>query len=130
MLDSLTATDVGRLVPPVEEDGAGSQMSEWELRERREREEEQEAEVEELGAAARAPGKNYRYSYPRPPSWHRQARSRGTGCAFLCFFPFVKFLGRVYSFLGQAWAEGKEKLATSRHCADCGQENRAKCTPP
>ena len=53
MLDFLTATDVGKLVPPVEEDGAGSQTSEWELREGREREEEQEAEAEaeELGAA-------------------------------------------------------------------------------
>ena len=51
MLDFLAATDVGRLVPPVEEDGTGSQTSEWELRERREREEEQEVEVEELGAA-------------------------------------------------------------------------------
>jgi len=36
---------------------------------------------------ARALGRNYRCSCPRPPSWHRQARSRGTGCAFLCFFP-------------------------------------------
>ena len=51
MLDFLTATDVGRRVPPVDEDGAGSQTSEWELRELREREEEQEAEAEELGAA-------------------------------------------------------------------------------
>ena len=49
VLDFLTATDVGRLVPPVDEDGAGSQPSEWELRERQEREEEQEAK--ELGAA-------------------------------------------------------------------------------
>jgi len=51
VLDFLTATDVGRLVPPVEEDDTGSQTSEWELRERREREEEHEAEAEELGAA-------------------------------------------------------------------------------
>ena len=51
VLDFLTATDVGRLVPPVGEDGAGSQTSEWELRERREWEEEQEAGTEELGAA-------------------------------------------------------------------------------
>ena len=51
VLDFLTAMDVGRLVPPVEEDGAGSKTSEWELRERREPEEEQEAETEELGAA-------------------------------------------------------------------------------
>jgi len=37
-------------VPPLEEGDAGSQASEWALRERREREEEQEAEVEELDA--------------------------------------------------------------------------------
>ena len=43
MLYFLTATDVGKLIPPVEGDGTGSQTSEWELRERREREEEQEA---------------------------------------------------------------------------------------
>ena len=51
VLDFLTAADVGRLVLPAEEDGAGSQTSEWELRERKEREEEQEAEAEEQGAA-------------------------------------------------------------------------------
>jgi len=52
VLDFLTSTDVGRLVPPLEEEkDAGSQVSEWELRVRREREEEREAEAEELGAA-------------------------------------------------------------------------------
>ena len=49
VLDFLSATDVGRLVP-TEED-AGSEVSEWERRERREREEERRAEAEELGAA-------------------------------------------------------------------------------
>ena len=48
-LDFLTSTDVGRRVP-AEED-AGSEASEWELRERRERGEEREAEAGELGAA-------------------------------------------------------------------------------
>ena len=38
-------------MPPLEESDAGSEVSEWELRERREREEEPEAEVEGLGAA-------------------------------------------------------------------------------
>jgi hypothetical protein len=52
VLDFLSTTDVGRLVPaPVEED-AQSEASEWELRERREREEERRAEAEELGAEA------------------------------------------------------------------------------
>ena len=53
MLDFLFSTDVGRLVPPLEEGGdAGSEVSEWELRERWEWEEERQAEAEELGAAA------------------------------------------------------------------------------
>ena len=51
VLDFLCSTDVGRLVPPLDEGDAGSEVSEWELRERREREEEREAEAEELGAA-------------------------------------------------------------------------------
>jgi len=41
VLDFLSSTDVGRLVPPLKaEDDAGSEVSEWELRERRERDEE------------------------------------------------------------------------------------------
>ena len=56
VLDFLSSTDVGRLVPPLEEEGdAGSEVSEWELRERREREEEREAEAEELGAGREEP---------------------------------------------------------------------------
>ena len=51
MLDFLSSTDVGRLVPPLEESDAGSEVSEWELRERQEREEERVAETAELGAA-------------------------------------------------------------------------------
>ena len=47
VLDFLSSTDVGRLVPPLEEEGnAGSEVSEGELRERQEREEEREAEAE------------------------------------------------------------------------------------
>ena len=49
MLDFLTSTDVGKIVPAVEED-AGSEASEWELRERAELEEERRAEGEALGA--------------------------------------------------------------------------------
>ena len=51
VLDFLSSTGVGRLVPPLEEGDARSEASEWELRECREREEEREAEAEELGAA-------------------------------------------------------------------------------
>ena len=50
VLDLLSSTDVGMLVPPLDERDAGSEASEWELRERREREEEREAEAVELGA--------------------------------------------------------------------------------
>jgi hypothetical protein len=50
VLDFLSTTDVGRLVPaPVEED-TQSEASEWELQERSEREEERRQEAEELGA--------------------------------------------------------------------------------
>jgi len=44
----LTATDVGRRV--LAEEDAGSEASEWELRERREQEEGREAEAVALGA--------------------------------------------------------------------------------
>jgi len=51
VLDFLTSTDVGRIVPAVEEEAdAGSEVSEWELRERQEREEERRVEAEALGA--------------------------------------------------------------------------------
>jgi ribosomal protein L19E len=45
VLEFLTSTDVGRVVPAVEVDAdARSDVSEWELRERQEREEERRAE--------------------------------------------------------------------------------------
>jgi len=48
-LEFFASTDVGRLVPPVdEEDNAGSEVSEWELREQQERPETTGA-VEEEG---------------------------------------------------------------------------------
>ena len=50
VLDFLSTTDVGRLVPAG--DDAGSEVSEWE---RREREEEWRVEAEELGAGEEPP---------------------------------------------------------------------------
>ena len=51
VLDFLSSTDVGRLVSPLKkDDDAGSEVTEWELRERRERQEEREGEAEALGA--------------------------------------------------------------------------------
>jgi len=54
VLDFLTTTEVGKTVPVVEED-AGSEASEWELRERTEREEERRAEAEVLGTGEEPP---------------------------------------------------------------------------
>ena len=46
-----STTDGGRIVPAEEEEaGAGSEVSEWELRERHEREDERMAEAEALRA--------------------------------------------------------------------------------
>ena len=76
----------GALVPPVdEEDDAGSEVSERELRERGERQEEREGEAEALGTVDwRGTGKKSRCSFPPLHSWHRQARSRGRIVLFFC----------------------------------------------
>jgi len=69
VLDFLSSTDVGRLVPPLEESDAASEVSEWELRERRERrerEEERDAEVEELGAEGRGGDEELPLFLPTP----------------------------------------------------------------
>jgi hypothetical protein len=42
--------------------------------------------------------------------------------SFVFFFFLCHFLGALSIFLGQAWAEGKGKLATSRQRADSGRE--------
>jgi len=49
VLDFLSSTDVGRIVPAVEVDDAESEALEWELRECQELEEERRAEAEVLG---------------------------------------------------------------------------------
>jgi len=70
VLDFLTSTDVGRLVPPLKEEGdAGSEVSQGELRERREQEEELEVEAEELGAAGEklGAGEELPLFLPTPP---------------------------------------------------------------
>jgi len=91
---------------PLEGGGdAGSEVSEWELRERRERLEARGEEAETPGAVEEE-GEELPLFLPTPHSWHLKARSRGR-MAFFFVLPFVNFLGRIYSFLGQAWAEGK-----------------------
>ena len=114
MLDFLLTTDVGRRVPGVEEEDAVSAVSELEVREWLE---EQGAGAEEQDAGGELP------LFLRTPDFMTAAgESRRTGCASPLFLPFVIFLGCGYSLSGQAWAEGKGMLATSRHCADCGEE--------
>jgi len=55
VLDFLSTTEVGRLVPPPAEEDAQNEVPEWELRERREREEERRAEAERLGTGVEEP---------------------------------------------------------------------------
>jgi len=83
VLDFLSSTDVGRLVPSPGEGGdAESEASEWERRERREREEEREAV-----AVERVAGEELPLFLPCPRSWHPQMRSRGR--AALSLVPFL-----------------------------------------
>jgi len=60
---------VGKLVPPEDEGkgDAGSEVSEWELRERREREDERRVEAEELGAGEEWGGGEQPLFLPTPP---------------------------------------------------------------
>jgi ribonuclease HI len=68
ILDFLSSTDVGKIVPAVEVDDTGSEVSEWELRERKEREEEMEVEAVALGAEDEGDiGEEYRLFLPTPP---------------------------------------------------------------
>jgi len=92
VLDFLSTTDVGRLVPAKED--VGSEVSEWELRERRERKEERRVEAEELGAGVELP------LFLHTPSFMASAdEEQGTGClsfgSFLC-----DLLGAHLFFLG------------------------------
>jgi len=92
VLDLLSTTDVGRLAPPLAE-GDDARSGKRNGRERR-----------RSWVLRRnwGPGRNCRCFYPHPPSWHRRTRSRGalSFVSLLC-----NFLGRNFSFLGQAWAE-------------------------
>ena len=67
-MDFLSSTDVGKIVPAVEVDDTGSEVSEWELRERKEREEEMEVEAVALGAEDEGDiGEEYQLLLPTPP---------------------------------------------------------------
>jgi len=69
-----------------------------------------------------------RCSYPPNPSWHRRRRSRGRAggflLSFLCLFPWCAITFR------EGRAEGTRGACNEPPRADCGRENRVKCTPP
>jgi len=120
VLDYLSSTDVGRRVPAEAEDDAVGAVSELEVREW----------LEEQGAGAEEAGDGGTRCYsPRPTSWCWQEWRRGT-LSFLSFVFrssfFSNSLGALHIFWGQAWAEGKGVLTTSRQCADSGQETDCK----
>jgi len=55
---------------------------------------------------------------PRPPSWHPRMRSSGRA-ALPSVLTFVLSLVRIYSFLGQSWAESKgegQRTGTGQKC--------------
>ena len=85
VLDFLTSTDVGRLVPPLEENGAGSQASEWELRERRERGEKNRRKRQRRWALWGRAGRNSHCSFP--PPIHGIGRRVGDGSRVSLFSP-------------------------------------------
>jgi len=93
-------------VPPAEEEAdAGSEVSEWGFRERREREEERRVEAEALGTG------------------EEQGPGGVSFCLFLCLFPWCEITFR------EGRAEGTRGACNEPPSADCGRENRAKCTP-
>jgi len=55
LLDFLSSTDIGKIVPVEEGNNVESEASEWELRERVEQEEERRVEAETLGMEVEEP---------------------------------------------------------------------------
>jgi hypothetical protein len=121
-LDFLSSTDMGRIVPPLEESDAGSAAFEWELRERWEREEERRAEAGVLGAEDE-PGVEKPPFLPTLSFMASAGEEQRAGRLFLVFFPFVTF-----SRDSPGWrAKGGLQRAAS-----CGLRTGTglKCTPP
>ena len=108
VLDILSTTDVGRLV--LAEKDAGSEVSEWERRERRELEEE------------RRGGRRRRSWVPRGGTAvvpahtlpHGVRRQRGEGSLSFVLSFGISLVRDIHILLGQAWAEGKGELANCR----------------
>ena len=95
-------------MPAVEgEADAGSEVSEWELRECREREEERRVEAEVLGRGGIT-------AVPTHPTLHGTGGGRvGSGWAFLCLF-FCSSLGAHSFSPGGPGRRAQGELATSR----------------
>jgi len=94
-----------------------------------EQEQERRAEAEALGAEDEAgAGEEPPLFLPNPPpprSWHRLERSRGRSRLPFVFSLFLSLV-RIYSFLGQAWAErakGSLQGAASRGLRTGNLEN-------
>jgi len=110
VLDFLYSTDVGRRMPLLEGGDAGSQASEWELRERRELEGEQEAEVVELGAVGgRGAGEELPLFLPTP-SFMASADEEYGRDAFPLLPSFVISLVRIFSLRDRPGRRAKESL--------------------
>ena len=130
VLDFLSTTDVGRLVPPLEEEGvAGSEVSEWELRERRERRE-RVAEAAELGAAGDlGDGGGGATAVSTHAPLHgirrRGVEPRGDGflCSSLCF-SFVISLVRLTSSWDRPGRRAKGSLQHAATARTADRKNR------
>jgi len=113
-LDFLSATDVGKLVPA--EGDAGSEVSEWELRECRER-----AGGREEGGGEGAGCRGGTIAVPTHAFFHGICRWRvGGGTRFpllFLWFGLFSFFGAHYIFSGQ----GRGQKGSLQRAVPCGQ---------
>ena len=126
VLDFLSTTDVGRLVPPEYEGDAGSKVSEWKLRERQEREEERGAEAAVLGAGEELGGEEQPLFLPTP--LHGIGRRVGGCCASSCLFICRLSLVRITSSWDRPGRRANRGACNEPPSADCGRE--PDCTYP
>jgi len=128
VLDFLSTTDVGRLVPAEEDAGS----SEWERRERREREEERRVEMEEFGCRRGGTALS-------PAALLHGACGGGVGDGsrfphpFLCFSFVVPSVTSsllcVFYSLGTGLGGGQREACNVPPCADNRRETRSPQQP-
>lgn len=83
VLGFLAGSGAGRAVPAVEEDiSAGSDVLQWELRERQERQAQAVGAADVLGTGEELP-----LFLPTTAFMASAGEDQGTGCAFLLFLP-------------------------------------------